>query len=384
LSALSQRLAGQRVVICAGAGGVGKTTVSAAVALGLAAQGRRVAVVTIDPAHRLAEALGLGTLGNLPAPVDPAPFASAGLDLKGELWAMMLDVKRTFDEVIVRLAPTSQVRDEILANRIYGALSTTVAGSQEYTAIAKLFDLASGGQYDVIVLDTPPSRSAIDFLRAPDRLIGFLEGGAMAALVRPTGHAVRTAAFVLGALRRITGFGLLDDLGTFFTLFGGLQESLSRRAADVGELLRDPSTSFLIVTSTELTPLEEAIFFAAELEKSGMRHSAVVINRLQPLDSAAADVAVTALRLKQTLGASLAHRVALTHAELQVLARRDHAAIERLREALHEPHLVCLTDRAADVQATDELIDLQRELFASAHLPAVMSVPADVMPTLVS
>jgi anion-transporting ArsA/GET3 family ATPase len=360
---LAQRLAGQRVVVCAGAGGVGKTTVSAAVAIGLAARGARVAVVTIDPARRLAEALGLESLGNAPALVDPAPFARAGLRLDGELWAMMLDVKRTFDEVVTRLAPTPQVRDEILANRVYARLSTTVGGSQEYTAIAKLSELASEERYDVIVLDTPPSRSAIDFLKAPDRLIGFLESGTIAALVRPTGYAVRSTAFVLSVVRRIAGGGLLDDLGTFFRLFGSVQEGLSRRAADVRELLRDPATGFVIVTSPEPAPLEEAIFLAAELEQAGMRRSAVIVNRSQPLDPAA-DVAAIAQALEPRFGASMARRVAITHDELQVLARRDRAAADRLRGALLDPHVICLTDRAADVQAADQLVDLQRELFA--------------------
>ena len=147
MSALASRLADKRVVICAGAGGVGKTTVSAAVALGLAARGRRVAVVTIDPARRLAEALGLDELGNQPQPVDPARFAGAGLKLPGHLSAMMLDAKRTFDELIDRLAPNPRTRDEILANPIYQHLSTAVAGSQEYTAIAKLFELAGERDY---------------------------------------------------------------------------------------------------------------------------------------------------------------------------------------------------------------------------------------------
>ena len=181
MSPLATRLSGKRVVICAGAGGVGKTTVSAAVALGLAAQGRRVAVVTIDPARRLAEALGLDELGNQPQRVDPARFDGSGLAVDGELFAMMLDVKRTFDELIARLAPNAFTRQEILANPIYRHLSAAVAGSQEYTAIAKLFEIERERDYEVIVLDTPPSRNAIDFLEAPGRLIGFLEGRALKA-----------------------------------------------------------------------------------------------------------------------------------------------------------------------------------------------------------
>jgi anion-transporting ArsA/GET3 family ATPase len=365
VSALASRLSGKRVVICAGAGGVGKTTVSAAVALGLAAQGRRVAVVTIDPARRLAEALGLDELGNQPQPVDPARFARSGLEIKGELWAMMLDAKRTFDELIGRLAPNPSTREQILANPIYNHLSTTVAGSQEYTAIAKLFELAREGDYEVIVLDTPPSRNAIDFLQAPERLIGFLEGRAPAAFMRPTGRAARAAGVVFGALRRITGVGLLDDLTTFFTLLSGLLEGFRARAADVRQILTDPTTGFLIVTSAERAALEEAIFFAAELERDGMHRSAVIVNRVHPLDPDERDIVTTAARLQPVLGAPLAHRVARTHADVQLLARRDQAALRRLRLALHDPEPICLADREADVHEIDALVDLHRELFGA-------------------
>src|SRR3954453_13442492 len=173
------RLQGKRVVICAGSGGVGKTTTSAALAMGLAASGLRVAVVTIDPAKRLANSLGLAELGNEPRLVDSARFAGHGIVMEGELWAMMLDVKQTFDELVARLAPDAAARDDVLGNRIYQQLSSAVAGSQEFTAVAKLWELDRSGRFDVLVLDTPPSRNALDFLDAPDRLTGFLEGGGL-------------------------------------------------------------------------------------------------------------------------------------------------------------------------------------------------------------
>src|SRR5215211_1452880 len=178
-------LDGKRIVICAGSGGVGKTTTSAALAMGMAAQGLRVAVVTIDPAKRLANALGLEQLGNEPHLVDPGRFRPHGVEMRGELWAMMLDAKRTFDEVIERLAPDDATRDEILANRIYKQLSSAVAGSQEYTAMSKLYELDQEGGYDLLVLDTPPSRNALDFLDAPSRLTRFFQGRAIKMFVRP-------------------------------------------------------------------------------------------------------------------------------------------------------------------------------------------------------
>ena len=164
-------LEGKRICVCAGSGGVGKTTTSAAIAAGMAARGKRVAVLTIDPARRLADSLGLPELGNVERQVDPALFAGAGVDPgEGELWAMMLDSKQTFDEVIREHAPDAETRDRILSNRIYQQLSDALAGSQEYMAMEKLYEIHAEDRYDLLVLDTPPSRNALDFLEAPNRL----------------------------------------------------------------------------------------------------------------------------------------------------------------------------------------------------------------------
>ncbi len=365
MSDLADRLRDQQVVICAGPGGVGKTTVSAAVALGLASAGLRVAVVTVDPARRLAEALGLDALGNRPQPVDPARLHRAGIRLEGELSAMMLDVKRTFDELISQLAPDAATAEEILANPVYQQLSTAIAGSQEYTAMAKLFELVDEGEYEAIVLDTPPSRSAIDFLQAPERLTRFLEGRALLALLRPSGLALRSAGFMLGTVKRITGAGLMDDLATFFRLLGGILGGFRARAAEVQQLLTAPTTSFLVVTSGEPAPVEEAIYFAGELERAAMRRSGVVINRVQLLDPDQGATAQPSAQLARTVDERLARKVTRSHTELQVLARRDRTSIERLRAALHESHIYRLADREAGVQDAKALIGLQRELFNS-------------------
>jgi anion-transporting ArsA/GET3 family ATPase len=362
MSCLDSALGGKRVVICAGAGGVGKTTVSATVALGLAAQGRRVALVTIDPARRLAEALGLDALGNRPQVVDEARFGGSGLEIQGALSAMMLDAKRTFDELIGLLAPTPATRDEILRNPIYEHISTAVAGSQEYTAIAKLYELEHSADHDVIVLDTPPSRHAIDFLEAPDRLIGFLEGPAVATFLRPTGRAIHAAGFAFAALRRITGTGLLDDLTSLFRLLSELLDGFRRRAVDVRELLMDPASAFLIITSPERPALEETLFFAAELDRARMHRAGVIVNRVHPLGADGPEIRGTAARLAPMLGASLAERTARTHAEVQRLAQRDAAAIARLRSALQDEP-VSLADRPSDVHDIPGLVALCEELF---------------------
>src|SRR3954453_173393 len=261
LTSLEPLLEGRRMVICAGSGGVGKTTTAAAVALGLAEQGRKVAVVTIDPARRLANALGLQELDNEPRRVQA--------DVAGELWAMMLDAKRTFDELIEHLAPDERTRDEVFANRIYQQLSSAVAGSQEFTAIAKLYELDQSGEFDVLVLDTPPSRNALDFLNARDRLTRFFQGGPLRMFMRPAGLGGRIlgrgTGVVFGVLQRVTGVDLLRDLSVFFRSLGGMIDGFTERARRVGALLEDPATTFLIVTAPRHDPVEEAIFFHRKL-----------------------------------------------------------------------------------------------------------------------
>ena len=281
---VSDMLESKRVCVCAGSGGVGKTTTSAAIALGIAAQGAKVAVVTIDPANRLADALGLQELENEPRRVEPARLATADLEVKGELWAMMLDPKRTFDELIERIAPDPARAEEIKANRVYRELSTAVSGSQELTAIAKLYELDQEGRFDVLVLDTPPSRNALEFLDAPGRLNAFLEGRALKAFLRPTGLGMRVlgrgALPLLLGLRRITGIDLISDLSTFFQLLGDMTNDFSQRAAQVETLLRADTTAFLLVTSAAREPIDEAIWFAERLQTDGLPFGGVVVNRV--------------------------------------------------------------------------------------------------------
>src|SRR3954465_2855102 len=273
---LTSLLDGKRIVICAGSGGVGKTTTAAAVALGLAERGLRVAVVTIDPARRLANALGLDELDNEPHRIP--------LDADGELWAMMLDSKRTFDELIERLAPDARTRDEVFANRIYQQLSSAVAGSQEFTAIAKLYELDQDGGYDLLVLDTPPSRNALDFLDAPGRLTHFFQGRAIRMFLRPAGLGGRIlgrgTGLAFSVMQRVTGVDLLRDLSVFFRSLGGMIDGFTERARRVGALLEDPATTFLIVTAPRHDPVEEAIFLPRRLSEAGMPFGGLVVNRV--------------------------------------------------------------------------------------------------------
>ena len=174
---------------------------------------------------------------------------------------------------------------------------------------------------------------------------------------------IRAAGVVFAALRRITGVGLLEDLTTFFGLVSGLLDGFRSRAADIQALLTDPTTAFLVVTSPERAPLDEAIFFAGELERAGMNRSAMIVNRVHPLDLGERDTATTSARLTHTLGSPLAEKVARTHAEIQRLARRDQAALRRLRDALRDPDPICLGDRETDVHNIRGLVDLHQELF---------------------
>jgi len=372
-------LAGTRVCVIGGSGGVGKTTTSAAIAAGMAARGLKVAVVTIDPAQRLATALGLGELGNAPRRIDPERFAAAGLQLgDGELWAMTLDPKRTFDELIARLSPDADTRERILANRVYGELSDAIAGSQEFTAVAKLYDLAQEGDWDLLVLDTPPSRNALDFLDAPDRLAAFFEGRALQALLRGGGAGLRLlgrgAGLALGLLRRVTGAELLSDLSDFFRLLGGLLGGFRERAEQVEALLRAPDTTFLLVTSPEREPIEEAIFFQRRLRAAGMTLGGAIVNRVHAeamaigaADEDDASLADLPARLEREAGLSpaLAKTVAAAFADEHALARRDAANVARLAQRLGaDLALLRVPLLDGDVHDLDGLVRLGAQLFA--------------------
>jgi anion-transporting ArsA/GET3 family ATPase len=372
MSDLAERLDGIRVVVCAGSGGVGKTTTSAAIAMGLAARGARVCVVTIDPARRLADALGIEQLGSEPRRVDDERFAGHGIVIGGggELWAMMLDPKRTFDELIARLAPDDKARDDILQNRIYRELSSAVAGSQEFTAVAKLYDLNRSGAFDVIVLDTPPSRNALDFLDAPDRLTGFLEGRALRLFLAPSGLAAkvvgRGTGMVFGVLRRVTGVDLMDDLSVFFGALSGVLDGFRERAAGVKALLADAATTFLIVTSPEREPVEEAIFFRGKLREARLPFGGLVVNRVHPLgpDDGPQDADEAAVTAELGGDAALARKVVRTLTEFRVLAVRDAASLERLARDVGDRDPIVVPHLDGDVHDVDGLVLVHRHLFA--------------------
>jgi anion-transporting ArsA/GET3 family ATPase len=362
---VAQLLAGKRVCVCGGSGGVGKTTTSAAVALGMAARGQKVAVVTIDPARRLANALGLEELENEPRRIEAKRLARSGIEIEGELWAMTLDPKRTFDELIEHLAPDPGRAHEVKANHVYRELSGAVSGSQEFTAIAKLYELDQEGDFDLLVLDTPPSRNALDFLDAPGRLTAFLEGRALRMFMRPTRMVGRGAAPFLSALRRITGVDMLADLSTFFGLLGDMTEGFAQRATRVQEMLTASTTAFLLVTSAQRESIDEAIWLHRTLAAGGIPFGGVVVNRVHHDILDGREPSELGGALSTTIGPELARTVAQNFHDYHVLARRDERNIARLEAELGDAPLLLVPHLDDDVHDLEGLARVHRYLFAS-------------------
>ena len=355
---------GKRILICAGSGGAGKTTTAAAIAMRLASRGLRVAVLTIDPARRLAQSLGLAELGNEARRVEPERFALAGIEMRGELWAMMLDAKRTFDELVERYAPDPAARDRLLGNRIYAEVSNAISGSQEYMAMEKLYELDAEARYDALVLDTPPTRNALDFLDAPSRLLGFLDSRALVALIGPGSRLLgRGSSLLLHALKRIAGVQVMEDVSEFFAAFAGMTQGIRDRAARVEALLSGPSTAFLVITSPRPDSVEEAICFRRRLAERGMPFGGVVLNRVH-FRPGGFDGSVPRSELAEALGAMLGGKVARSLEDVKALAARDRRSAARLQQALGQAPVVSVPNLDDDVHDIAGLAALNELLFA--------------------
>ncbi len=342
---LERALATRRILVVAGSGGVGKTTTAAALALRAARSGRRVLVCTIDPSRRLATSLGLGRLSGRPRAIDIrrlSPRASA----RGTLHAMILDVKSTFDDLVVRYAKDPAARRRILNNHFYQHVSAALAGSHEYMAMEKLLELSADSRFDLVVLDTPPTRHALDFLEAPDRLLGFLDTSVLHWFLRPyfvAGEltlkvATRTGAVAVKLADRLLGMQFLADLSEFFLAFDGMYSGFKRRAERVYALLRERSSGFVLVTAPTALALEEGLYFHRRLGEKGMPFVAFVVNRVHGDPTRGRQAG---RRLTVRIDRELAKKLEDTLREQQLLAAVERRAIARLEvDSREEPILV--------------------------------------------
>jgi anion-transporting ArsA/GET3 family ATPase len=289
MATLSSLLDSRRIVLCVGCGGVGKTTVTAALGIAAARRGKRVLTLTIDPAKRLANSLGLDRMTTEEQAVDPALLAEQGVPLRGSLTVMMLDTKRTFDDLVKKHASSAEVRDRILNNRLYRYVSTNLAGTQDYMAMEKLLAVKEDPRFDLIVLDTPPTRNALDFLEAPDRLVEALDGPAIRWFIDAfasqrkfsLNFVAQGVAAVLRGVGKLTGGDFLEQMAEFITdlndLFGGFRD----RASRVAEAFRSAEVAYVMVTSPAPLAIREVSYFAERLRERGMRSDAFVVNRVQ-------------------------------------------------------------------------------------------------------
>lgn len=378
----------KRIVVCVGAGGVGKTTTAATLALMAARRGRRTLVLTIDPARRLASSLGIDALGHTIQQVPPALVHAPGPDGEapaagGELHAMMLDQKAAFDEIVRHHARDPEAVRRIMANPIYGQISGSLAGSQEYAAMAKVHELDATGAWDLLVVDTPPTAHALDFLDAPEKLTAAIDSPAIEWFRRMQGGAGggwsvvgKSGALVLKRLAKFVGSRFLDDLALFFTEFHEILGGFRHRAEQTFALLRQDRVGFVLVTSPEELAVREALFFHDRLAASGMPFAGFVVNRVHPARPArlaadqvapllAAAPAVAALGLSQTSLRIAAEALTAAHADLEVLAAADRLAIERLQAAGGAgARLVEVPFQQQDVHDVDRLLALGRFLVA--------------------
>lgn len=290
MNPISELVAKKQVIVCAGSGGVGKTTIAAAIAMQAAVEGKRAAVLTIDPARRLASSLGLKELSSEPTRVSGRKFSAASIDAKGELHALMLDTKSTFDKVITRYAASPEQAQRIINNRFYRNISGTLSGTQEYMAMEKLYELHADGAFDLLVIDTPPTRNALDFLDAPKRMTDFFESRVLRWFLMPYmkagGGLMRVANVAamtfLKVVKRIVGTEVLEDTAEFFGNLEGMYDGFKQRARDVAALLQSDACSFVVVTSPAEGAVTEATFFASRLNESRLPFGAVVVNRVHP------------------------------------------------------------------------------------------------------
>ena len=382
---LDALLASKEMVLVTGSGGVGKTTVAAA--LGLSApvnQGAKVLVLTVDPARRLADALGIGALGNTATRVPESAFAQAGVEPRGELWAAMLDTKAGWDELIRRHAPDAQVRDSVLGNPLYQNITSRFVHSHDYLAMEQLHELHASGEYDLVVVDTPPSRNALDILDAPSRMVDFFGSRLLKWLTVPSRSRLFTAASTpfYQVADRVLGAGFLRDIADFFVLFQAMERGFVGRAREVEGLLGDPRTTFIVVTTLETAPAHEAEFLARELTRRRHHLGAIIANRVLPaaltrrgaatsakrLAEAATDAATVA-KVAKAIGVPAAQRPVVGSVLTEIAEAFPEVALVATREAERRAELAELAPQVLDAPILDsDVHDLAGLMTLVGHL----------------
>ncbi|MGI9031880.1 MAG: ArsA family ATPase [Ilumatobacteraceae bacterium] len=348
---LDALLAAKEMVLVLGSGGVGKKTLAAALGLSAAVdQGCKVLVLTVDPARRLADALGIGGLGNAPTQVLPAAFEEAGIEPRGELWAAMLDTKAGWDDLIRRHAPDPKTRDAVLSNPLYQNITSRFVHSHDYLAMEQLHELHATGDYDLVVVDTPPSRNALSVLDAPSRMVEFFGSRLLRWLTVPYRSRLFTAASkpFYQVADRVLGSGFLRDIADFFVLFQAMEQGFVKRARAVEALLGDPRSTFIVATTLEAAPAHEAAFLSRAVIERGYHLGAVIANRVLP--------------------SALTRRGAATSAKRLGGAATDEKFVAEVAATLSAGRKV-----DADAVAADVVADVMAEVAASFHDVALVA-----------
>ncbi len=378
---LEALLAAKEMVLVCGAGGVGKTTVAASMAVSAATSGGgRVLVLTVDPARRLADALGVGELGNVASRVPDDAFAAGDVEPRGELWAAMLDTKAGWDELIRRHAPDARVRDSVLANPLYQNITSRFVHSHDYLVMEQLHELHSSGEWDLIIVDTPPSRNALDVLDAPGRMREFFGSRLLKWLTVP----YRSRLFTVASkpfnqiADRILGSRFLQDIAEFFVLFQAMERGFVGHAREVEHLLGDPRTTFVIVSTLEAAPSHEAAYLARELDRRRLHLGAIVANRVLPsayrtkaaansarklvraADGELADQIASELRVDRDVVAAAVVAVGSSFPDVAVVATREAERSAELAEL--SPTLVSVPVLDRDVNDVGDLLELASHL----------------------
>jgi anion-transporting ArsA/GET3 family ATPase len=360
---IEQLLAAKEIVIHCGSGGVGKTTTAAAAAAMAAVHhGGKVLVLTVDPARRLANALGLEAFGNREIQVPPPAFEAAGVEPRGELWAAMLDTKQSWDDLVHRHAPDAATRDAILANPLYKNITGRFVQSHDYIAMERLYEIHASGTYDLIVVDTPPTRNAIDFLEAPERMADFFSSRLLRWLTVPARSRVLNFASkpFYSVADRILGSKFLEDIAEFFLLFQTMYDGFVDRAQAVTRTLADKRTTFVVVSTLESAPMREAEFFVDALEARSLHLGAVVLNKVLPslfLDKGATGAATALTQRPDELAGVLPDTVGAPEQVSRVLREVGESFLNFQVVAKREAEMRAELGAAPDVVASVEYFD---------------------------